>query len=64
MEKVQPLLIQGELFAQHQCKLAARERGLGCTCMNNDDFTVPVSGGGRHHRLSTCECSDTFKMTE
>ena len=24
--------------------LAANERGLECTCVNNDDFSVPVSG--------------------
>ena len=29
--------------------LAAKESGLECTCMNNDDFTVLISGGGRHH---------------
>ena len=27
--------------------LAAEESGLECTCMNNEDFTVLVSGGGR-----------------
>ena len=35
----------GEWFAQHQCNLAAKESGLGCTCVNNADFTVLVSGG-------------------
>ena len=44
-EKVQPLLIQQEWFARHQCHLAAKERGLECTRVNNDDFTVLVSGG-------------------
>ena len=28
---------------QHQCNLAA-ERGLECTCVNNDDFTVLSAG--------------------
>ena len=27
--------------------LAAKESGLECTCVNNGDFTVLVSGGGR-----------------
>ena len=30
------------------CNLAAKESGLECISMNNDDFTVLVSGGGRH----------------
>ena len=28
----------------HQCNLAAKESGLECACVNNDDFTVLVSG--------------------
>ena len=28
--------------------------GLECTCMNNDNFTVLVSGGGRYHWVGTC----------
>ena len=28
---------------QHRCNLAAKESGLECTCVNNDDFTVLVS---------------------
>ena len=31
----------------HWCNLAAKESGLKCKFMNNDDFTVLVSGGGR-----------------
>ena len=27
----------------------AKESGLECTCVNNDDFIVLVSGGGRRH---------------
>ena len=38
-----------EWFVQHRCNLAAKESGLECTCLNNDDFTVLVSGGGRRH---------------
>ena len=45
-EKVQPLLIQ---FVGHRCNLAAKESGLECTCVNNDEFTVLVSGGSKHH---------------
>ena len=44
-EKVQPLIIKQE----HPCNLAAKECGLECTCVNNDDFTVLVSGGSRCH---------------
>ena len=47
LEKVQPNIEQ-ECFAPHQCNLAAKESGLECTCVNNDDFTVLVSGRGRH----------------
>ena len=28
----------------YRCNLAAKENGLECTCMNNDNFTVQVSG--------------------
>ena len=38
----------------HWCNLAAKESGLECTCMNNDNFTVLVSGGGRCHWVSMC----------
>ena len=48
-EKVQPLLIQQKQFAQHRCNLAAKKDGPECTCVNNDEFTVLVSGCGRHH---------------
>ena len=37
---------------RHQYNLAAKESGLERKCMNNDDFTVLVSGGGRHHWMS------------
>ena len=40
--------------------LAAKESGLQCTSVNNDNFTVLVSGGSRHvHCVAV-----TFKMTE
>ena len=32
---------------QHPCKLADKESGLECACMNNDNFTILVNGGGR-----------------
>ena len=54
--RIKSVLIQGlsgkspaivnimEWFA-NQCNL---ESELGCTCVNNDNFTVLVIGGGRH----------------
>ena len=39
---------------QHQYNLAAKESGLECAWVNNDNFTVLVSGGGRCHRVSMC----------
>ena len=38
----------------HQCSLAAKEGGLECTWVNNDDFTVLVSGGSRCCWVSMC----------
>ena len=38
----------------HQCNLAAKESGLECTYVNNDGFTVVVSGDGRHHWVRMC----------
>ena len=32
-------------FVQHQCNLAGKDSGLECTGVNNDNFTVLVSGG-------------------
>ena len=29
------------------CNLAGKESGLECSCVNNDNFTAVVSGGGR-----------------
>ena len=44
----------------HRRNLAAKESGLQCTSVNNDNFTVLVSGGSRHvHCVAV-----TFKMTE
>ena len=48
--KVQPLL----MFVWHLCSLEAKESGLECAWVNNDDFTVLVSGGSRCHWVSTC----------
>ena len=39
-EKAQPLLIEWEQFAWHPYNLAAKESGLECACVNNDDFSV------------------------
>ena len=35
------------MLCWHWCDLAAKDGGLECTFVNNDDFTVLVSGGGR-----------------
>ena len=32
---------------QHRYNLAAKGSGLECACVNNDNFTVLVSGGAR-----------------
>ena len=53
-EKVQPLLIKQEWFTWHRCNLAAKDSGLECACVNNGDFIVLASGGGRCHRVSMC----------
>ena len=47
----------------HQYSLAAKESGLECTCMNNDDFTALIIWGGRLHRVSMY-VAKAFKMTE
>ena len=39
---------------RHQCKLAAKESGLECARVNNDNFIVLVSRGGRHCWVSVC----------
>ena len=39
---------------QRWCNLAAKESGLDCACMNNDDFTVLVSKSGRHYWVNMC----------
>ena len=41
-------------FGLYWCNLTAKESGLEFTCVNNDDFTVSVSGGGRYHWVSMC----------
>ena len=47
---------------QQQCNLAAKESGLECACVNNDDFTVLVSGGDRCEHVYYVAV--TFKVTE
>ena len=50
---------------QHQCNLAAKESGLECAYMNNDDFAVLVSGGCWMPLSEHVYCvAITFKMTE
>ena len=48
-EKVYPLLIEREWFVQYRCNLEAKKSGLECESLDNDDFTVLVSGGDRRH---------------
>ena len=55
-EKVQPSLIQWELFVWHQCNLATRKRVLECACVNNDNFTVLVSGAVDAVDCVLCGC--------
>ena len=63
-EKVQPLLIRWEWFAQHQCNLSAIESGLECACVNNDDFTVLVSGAVDSVEWACVLCGCHIQMTE
>ena len=42
------------MLCWHWCDLAAKDGGLECTCMNNDDFTVLVSGGSRCCWVNMC----------
>ena len=59
------MLIKPEWFVWLWCNLAAKESGLECACMNNGNFTVPVSGGGRCPLSEHGHCvAVTFKMTE
>ena len=47
------------------CNLAVKESGLQCTYVNNDDFTVLVSGGGKTPLSEHVYCvAIAFKMTE
>ena len=39
---------------RYQCNSAAKESGLECPQVNNDDFTILVSGGGRCSWVSKC----------
>ena len=39
---------------QRWCNLAPKETGLEHACMNNDNFTLLVSGGSRHCWVSLC----------
>ena len=61
---IQPLLIEWERFARHPCNLAAKDSRLECTCVNNDDFTVLVSGGGRCHWVSVCTVWASYSKCE
>ena len=54
LKKVPPSSIQQEQFTPHWCNLAAKESGLECACVNDDNFTVLVSGDGRCCWVSTC----------
>ena len=54
LEKVHPLVIEWEVFVQHWCNPVAKEGGLKCICVNNDDFTILDSRRGRHHWVSMC----------
>ena len=63
-EKVQPLLIWQEWFVWHRCNLAAKESGLECACVNNDNGTVLGTGGGRHLSEHVYCVAIAFKMTE
>ena len=56
-KKSKCLLIQQERFVWHQCNLAAKEGGLECAWVNNDDFTGVVSGAQRCHWVSMCTVS-------
>ena len=50
---------------KHQCNLAAKESGLECACVNNDNFTLLVSGDGRCPLSEHVYCvAAAFKMTE
>ena len=65
LEKVQTLLIKQEQFVPHCCNLAAKESGLECAWVNNDDFTVLVGGGSRRPLNEHVYCvAVAFKMTE
>ena len=62
-EKGQPLLIEREQFRQNQCNRAAKESGLECAWMNNDNFTVWVSGGRFCVKLEH-SCVETIRMIQ
>ena len=42
-----PMIVSREQFVLHKCKLVVKESELECACVNNDDFTILVSGGSR-----------------
>ena len=64
-EEVQPLLISREQFAWQWCDLAAKESGLECACVNDDNFTVLVRRGQWAPLSEHVYCvAVTFKMTE
>ena len=47
----------------HRFNLTAMESGPECTCVNNDDFTVPVSGGSRCTEWACVLCGHCIQMT-
>ena len=57
------------MILQHGCNLAGKGRGLECTWVNNDNFTVPVSGGAVEwacvlcgHHIQNDRASRTTKL--
>ena len=62
--KIQPLLIERERFAWHQCNVAAKESGLECTCENKDGNRVLLGTGGRRWPTHVCCVAVTLNMTE
>ena len=60
-EKVQPFLTEWELLRQHQCKTTAKDSGLECTCVKNDDFSILVSGGDDNIKWACALCGHGFQ---
>ena len=62
-ENVQPLVIKRERFAGHWCNPEAKESRLEHACVNIDNFTVLVRGGGRPLSERVYCMAITFKMS-